>query len=573
MDVVGVDIVLRRAAPACRVAAVRADGRRRGRRRRCRECAAATPPRRCAGRTSAAALRRRHGGARARWWVARLGSRRSAHRRSRRTHRWCWHRRCAAPCRRAPAPAAGGGCGCHARRWTAAAPGAAPHRPGRPGGPVSRHRPGCPAAARRRPGARPRAATASRSGPARASARAAASARAGRYRRNRRSAAPAGARGGWAMSSWGESLRGTMRRQFKCRLPHHEFHHPAGAREPQLRGAARRADPVGRHPPGHRLALRLPRRRLRLLQEPAARRPRHPRRTPAARAVHRRRGRRPDPALLRRGADRLRDRSAQRARRGRVPGAEDAGTRAEPAARRGRRDDRQAAAAGQPEPAVPRRPVHRDHPARRRAAQLFDGQCLAPAGQPAGAGTAPAPPAGRQVHRPCVRRDEGQGDPAHRRALRQLLPARGVEQADRAAGRGHRLRADQGADRAHAAEGHHPADVAVLGLPHARRPVPARLGRSRGGADAQPALRAGAVRKLRRRLDRPQRAGAPRGDGRCARPVRPPGLCLRRAGDGGIGAQRLRRTARPAGRRVLCRLPSRPKPTSIRPCKGRMLAV
>ena len=77
--------------------------------------------------------------------------------------------------------------------------------------------------------------------------------------------------------------------------------------------------------------------------------------------------------------------------------------------------------------------------------------------------------------------------------VRQLLPARGIGQADRAAGRGHRLRADQGDDRAHAAEGHQPADAAVLGLPHARRPVPARLGRSRCRADAEPALRAGAV--------------------------------------------------------------------------------
>jgi CDP-4-dehydro-6-deoxyglucose reductase, E3 len=50
-----------------------------------------------------------------------------------------------------------------------------------------------------------------------------------------------------------------------------------------------------------------------------------------------------------------------------------------------------------------------------------------------------------------------------------------------------------------------------------------------------PALRAGAVRtELRRRLDRPHRPGAPRRDGRPARPVGPPGLCLRRTGDGGI---------------------------------------
>ena len=59
--------------------------------------------------------------------------------------------------------------------------------------------------------------------------------------------------------------------------------------------------------------------------------------------------------------------------------------------------------------------------------------------------TAHPPHAGRQVHRPCVQRDEGKGNPAHRGALRQLLPARGFRQADGPAGLGHRLRADQGA--------------------------------------------------------------------------------------------------------------------------------
>jgi CDP-4-dehydro-6-deoxyglucose reductase len=47
------------------------------------------------------------------------------------------------------------------------------------------------------------------------------------------------------------------------------------------------------------------------------------------------------------------------------------------------------------------------------------------AGQPAGDRTAPAPHARRQVHRPRLRRDEGEGHPAHGRPVRQLLPARG----------------------------------------------------------------------------------------------------------------------------------------------------
>ena len=100
--------------------------------------------------------------------------------------------------------------------------------------------------------------------------------------------------------------------------------------------------------------------------------------------------------------------------------------------------------------AVPCRPVHRIHPAGRRAPQLLDGQRAAHAGR-AGhrARTARAPHARRPLHRPRVRRHEGKGNPAHRRPLRQLLPARGLRQADRAAGVRHRLRADQGADRAH----------------------------------------------------------------------------------------------------------------------------
>ena len=64
--------------------------------------------------------------------------------------------------------------------------------------------------------------------------------------------------------------------------------------------------------------------------------------------------------------------------------------------------------------------------------------------------TAHPPHARRQVHRPRVQRDEGEGDPARRRPVRQLLPARGLRQADGPARLGHRLRADQGDHRAHA---------------------------------------------------------------------------------------------------------------------------
>ena len=85
-------------------------------------------------------------------------------------------------------------------------------------------------------------------------------------------------------------------------------------------------------------------------------------------------------------------------------------------------------------------------------------------------------------------------------------------QADRAARLGHRLRADQGHHRAHAGSGHRATGRAVLGLPQQGRPVPARLGPSRRGSDAEPALRAGAVGgPARRRLA----AAAP---GSCTRP-------------------------------------------------------
>ena len=119
-----------------------------------------------------------------------------------------------------------------------------------------------------------------------------------------------------------------------------------------------------------------------------------------------------------------------------VPGAGDFPVRKMPMprdddrARGARRRDHQAAAAGQRPPAVPRRAVRRVHPARPVAPQLLDGQRAAHARRAARHRAAPAPHAGRQVHRSRVRRHEGKGNPAHGRAVRQLLPARGLRQAD-----------------------------------------------------------------------------------------------------------------------------------------------
>ena len=91
------------------------------------------------------------------------------------------------------------------------------------------------------------------------------------------------------------------------------------------------------------------------------------------------------------------------------------------------------------------------------------------------------PPAGRQVHRPRVRRDEGKGHPAHRRPVRQLLPARGLRQADGAAGLGHRLRADQGDHRAHAASRASSARPCCTGAAAAGATSTCTTGRAGGG--------------------------------------------------------------------------------------------
>ena len=186
---------------------------------------------------------------------------------------------------------------------------------------------------------------------------------------------------------------------------------------------AGRSDPGGRHPPGHRPALRLQGRRLRLVQVQEARGRAWCMARTRARPCRRGRSRRLRADLLRRAADRRGARIAPGHRRERLPDQEDAVARAVAGEEVARRDGDQAAAARQRHPALPRRPVRRVHPARRRAPQLLDGQRAAhlvqadaaAAGRPRDR-TAHPPHARRQVHRPCVRRDEGKGNPARRRA-------------------------------------------------------------------------------------------------------------------------------------------------------------
>ena len=87
------------------------------------------------------------------------------------------------------------------------------------------------------------------------------------------------------------------------------------------------------------------------------------------------RSRRLHPHLPGGAADRRRDRGAHRARRRRVPDPQDAEPRRlRSTGPRPTSPMLQAAAAGQRPAPVPRRPVRRVHPARRRAAQLLDGQ-------------------------------------------------------------------------------------------------------------------------------------------------------------------------------------------------------
>ncbi len=201
-----------------------------------------------------------------------------------------------------------------------------------------------------------------------------------------------------------------------------------------------------------------------------------------------------------RAADRRGARGAHRPRRRRVRDPQDAVPRDPHREARARRRDPAPAAAGQRPAALPRRPVRRVHPAGRRAAQLLDGERAAHAGRQARHRAAPAPPAGRPVHRPRVRRDEGEGHPAHRGPVRQLLPARGLRQADGAARLGHRPRADQGDRRAPALEAQRAVRrVLYWGCRTRKRPVPARLGRRGGGRDAVADLHPGALGGDRRR--------------------------------------------------------------------------
>ena len=247
-----------------------------------------------------------------------------------------------------------------------------------------------------------------------------------------------------------------------------------------LQRRARRTDPRRGDPPGHRPALRLQGRRLRLVQVPDARRPRHPRRAPEQGAERRGRGRRLHPHLLR---ARRRPTSCSKSRRSPAPASSrSARCRARVTSHRASRRPTWRCCRLQ----LPANDTLRYHAGQYIEFILRDGarrsysMANAPHTQEPQPGhrTAHPPHARRQVHRPRVRRDEGEGDPARRGPVRQLLPARGLRQADGPAGLGHRLRADQGDHRAHAASRASSAPATLYwGGRRPGRPVPGRLGR------------------------------------------------------------------------------------------------
>jgi hypothetical protein len=408
------------------------------------------------GRSSAAAPRRRPGAARGRWPGA-DGARlvEAARRRSRRRRRWCCRRRCAAHGRRAPAPAADGACADRAAPLAGGGARCSTASASRPGGPAWPAGPGRPSSG---------TAPAARSSSGRARRRAQrqhAPARPRSRRSTRRPMSPqptmssvgGGAGGGGAGMGYrvaamftGAHGTGTMAASLRAAI---------GARQPasppssamSFNITVQPADRTSRSKPTKPCS-----------PPPSARAsacPTAAATAPAARASAAAEGR------VVHGPHQLKALSVEEEDAGfiltccavpqtdcvvearSVPGAGEfpvlkLPSRVLPSSAGARRGGAAPAAAGQPEPAVPRRPVRRVHPARRRAAQLQHGQRAAQPGQPAGDRTARAPHARRQVHRPCLRRHEGARHPAHGRPLRQLLPARGQRQADRAAGQRHR---------------------------------------------------------------------------------------------------------------------------------------
>ncbi len=223
--------------------------------------------------------------------------------------------------------------------------------------------------------------------------------------------------------------------------PSDGLQHLRATQRPQLQRRTGRTHAARRHPPRRGSTLWLQGRRLRLMQVQEA----FGHRSGTARtrkgAERRGRSRRLRADLLRCRADRRGAGVASGGRGRRFSDQEDARPRGGNRKALARRDGRQAAIARQRAHAIPGRPVHRVHPARRRAAQLQHGQRAAHADADcgrqhgsAGGGPAHPPHARRQVQRPCLFNHGGKGNPARGRTARQLLPARGLDRTHHPAG-------------------------------------------------------------------------------------------------------------------------------------------
>ena len=313
-------------------------------------------------------------------------------------------------------------------------------------------------------------------------------------------------------------------------------HRPA--QRPRLHGAGRRDHPAGRHPPGHRPALRLQGRRLRLLQvqEASGEVTLDPHQSKALCAEEEAAG-----FVLTccaHAAERRGARVAPGHRSRRLPDPQDAGARARPGPAVARRDACCACSC---------RPASR---CSTMPASTSSSSCATATRRSYSMANAPhtlgEPGTGIELH---IRHMPGGKFTDHVFSAmkeKEILRVEGPygsfflrEDSDKpivllASGTGF---APIKALIEHMQfKGIDAARHAVLGRPPARRPVHGRLGAGAAGGDAQPALRAGGLQRgARRQLDRPHRLRAPGRAGRLRRPVGPPGLCLRRADRGRLG--------------------------------------
>jgi hypothetical protein len=175
---------------------------------------------------------------------------------------------------------------------------------------------------------------------------------------------------------------------------------------------------------------------------------------------------------------------------------------------------------------------------------------------------------GGKIHRPCVRRPEGERKSCASRARLAAFSCARIRPSPScmlASGTGfapvkalvEHMQFTWGISAPH---------HALLGRPSAGRPVSCTTGcwRAPRKCPTSPMCPWCPMPCPKTAWTRPHRLCAPgRAAGFC-RPVGPPGVCLWRPHRGRFGTRRLQRRARPAARRVFCRLPSPPRPTSIR---------